>query len=229
MVVLPPEPCPAAQEVRALDLRVAPMALSDAPGYGQQLVTTAQGPPILPRYCVWVEPPRSAAPSRWEERWRQGIDQSLKAWEQLLPITRVADPQRAHVRIERRRPPRRQLAEGWRASNGRSLLETLKVRREGAWRLEPRVTVLVSPELRASVLQATALHELGHAFGLWGHSDDPGDAMAVSQGRQPVLQLSARDRLTLQWLYQQPTQFGRLVGADISPEAPFSADSVTRP
>ena len=84
-------------------------------------------------------------------------------------MIRVVDPQRAHVRIERRRPPRRQLPDGWRASNGRSLLETLNVRRQEVWRLEPRVTGWCPGA--GPVLQATALHELGHAFGLWGHSD----------------------------------------------------------
>ena len=74
--------------------------------------------------------------------------------------------------------------------------------------LEPRVIVLVSPELRAPVLEATALHELGHAFGLWGHSTDPADAMAVSQRQVPVLQLTDRDRLTLRWVYGQETRFG---------------------
>ena len=211
MVVLPPESCPPAQEIRSVDLRLAPIAVSDAPGYGQRLATTALGPPMLPQWCVWVEPPSADQPSRWETRWQQGVDQSLQVWGQVLPITRVADPQRAHVRIERRRPARRQLPDGWRASNGRSLLETLNIRRQEVWRLEPRVTVLVSPELRASVLQATALHELGHAFGLWGHSDQAGDAMAVSQGRSPLFRLSARDQLTLKWMRQQPTQFGKPV------------------
>ena len=79
------------------------------------------------------------------------------------------------------------------------------------WRLEPRLTVLVSPELRAPVLQATALHELGHALGLWGHSDQAGDAMAVTQAQAPVLTLSDRDRLTFRWLQQTPTRFGSVM------------------
>ena len=84
------------------------------------------------------------------------------------------------------------------------------------------MTVLVSPELRAPVLEATALHELGHAFGLWGHSPDPADAMAVSQRQVPVLQLTDRDRVTLRWVYDQDTRFG------LPPSIP-SAPSVTDP
>ena len=71
--------------------------------------------------------------------------------------------------------------------------------------------VLLSPAQREQAIEATALHELGHAFGLWGHSDDPADAMAAVPGAQPVLALSRRDRATLQWLYGQPTLFGQVL------------------
>jgi predicted Zn-dependent protease len=74
--------------------------------------------------------------------------------------------------------------------------------------VEPQVRVLISPGQRLEAIQATALHELGHAFGLWGHSDNPGDAMAVSPGSQPVLRLSARDLATIRWLYSQPSPMG---------------------
>jgi predicted Zn-dependent protease len=71
------------------------------------------------------------------------------------------------------------------------------------------VDVLISPAQRSIALEATALHELGHAFGLWGHSDDPADAMAAVPGATPRTELSERDRATLGWLYRQPTRFGR--------------------
>jgi predicted Zn-dependent protease len=72
----------------------------------------------------------------------------------------------------------------------------------------PQVEVLISPGQRAEAIEATALHELGHAFGLWGHSDDPKDVMGVAPGARPVLELTDRDRATLRWLYSQPTRFG---------------------
>lgn len=215
-----PDPCPPQQDVRAVSVKLARLTSGadqakaaetpglDPVGYSQRLATSALGPPVLPLWCVWVEPVVQARPDRWQRRWSNAVDSALATWEQVLPIVRVRDPKRAQVLIERRRPPRRQLSLGWRASNGRSLLEVLSVQRQQAWRLEPRVTVLVSPELRATVLEATALHELGHAFGLWGHSDEAADVMAVFQGGEPALALSQRDRLTLEWLRQQPTRFG---------------------
>jgi predicted Zn-dependent protease len=127
----------------------------------------------------------------------------------VLPIQRVSDPATAHVLVLRRRPPLRRDDSGrTRASHGRSSLEILEVERGEGWRLEPLVKVQISPGQRSAALEATALHEFGHAFGLWGHSDDPGDAMAVSPGAQPVLRLSERDRATVRWLYSQPTRFG---------------------
>lgn len=202
------DPCPPAQAQQIRPDALRRSELTNAPGYGSRLAISSSGFPVMQRWCVWVQPAESAEPNRWESRWFGAVDRALDEWSAVLPIIRVNDPERAHVRVERRRPPRRRLADGWRASNGRSLLQILEVQRQEVWRLEPQVTVMVSPELRSESQQATALHELGHAFGLWAHSLVPSDAMAPVQGASPVLKLSPRDQLTLEWMRLQPTRFG---------------------
>jgi predicted Zn-dependent protease len=86
---------------------------------------------------------------------------------------------------------------------------TAAERQPGQWRLEPSVEVLLSPGQRAEALRATAVHELGHGFGLWGHSPNAADALAATPGPVPVLHPSPGDRATLEWLQRQPTPFGQ--------------------
>ena len=172
-----------------------------ASDYRHQLRPTPAGWPIRSTWCVWVEPVHTSGPQAiWEERWWRAVTSALRTWQQELPIIQVQDPAQAQVLVQRRRPP----IQNNRASHGRALLQLLAVQHQGRWQLEPRVDVLISPGQAEAAIQATALHELGHAFGLWGHSDQPGDAMAVHAGATPVLQLSRRDRATLQWLQRQP-------------------------
>jgi predicted Zn-dependent protease len=55
-------------------------------------------------------------------------------------------------------------------------------------------------------VQHTILHEIGHALGLIGHSDQAKDIMYVPH-QYGVSQLSPRDRETMSWLYQLPLGF----------------------
>ncbi len=200
------DPCPAPGSPAIPAPRPAgpPPAQPQAAGphdYRQQLRPTPHGWARRNHWCVWVEPAASEGPAaRWEQLWIGAVDAALASWGQLVPITRVQAPERAQVQVLRRRPPRRD----GRASHGRAELTLISVQRQGETLLEPLVTVALSPGQGPAALQATALHELGHAFGLWGHSDDPRDAMAAVPGARPILQLSARDRATFLWLQQQP-------------------------
>jgi len=189
-----------------------PQAHADLPSdYRQLIKPTPMGWARLDHWCVWVEPVSSTgAGSLWDQRWLSAVEKALAGWQALLMIERVSDPEAAQIRLWRRRPPLRPDADGrMRASHGRAILAIRQVTRDGIERLEPAVEVLLSPGQRQSGIEATALHELGHAFGLWGHSDQPGDAMAAIPGATPVLALSPRDQATVLWLYAQPTPFGK--------------------
>ncbi len=212
-----PELCPPQQQVRTLQVALERQPPGQRPGYASSIATTSLGPPVLKHWCVWVQPAAATPANRWDQRWLDQVSSALTTWRALVPLTLVDNPGQANVLIHRQRPARRQVAGVWRASNGRTQLQVVDVQRQGRRRLEPLVKVMVSPGLRAEALQATALHELGHAFGLWGHSSVPTDVLAISQGERPVLAPSQRDRLTLAWVMQQTTRFGSTFRRPIEP------------
>ena len=212
-----PELCPPQQQVRTLQVALERQPPGQRPGYASSIATTSLGPPVLKHWCVWVQPAAATPVNRWDQRWLDQVSSALTTWRALVPLTLVDNPDQANVLIHRQRPARRQVAGVWRASNGRTQLQVVDVQRQGRRRLEPLVKMMVSPGLRAEALQATALHELGHAFGLWGHSSVPTDVLAISQGERPVLVPSQRDRLTLAWVMQQTTRFGSTLRTPIEP------------
>ena len=212
-----PELWPPQQQVRTLQVALERQPPGQRPGYASSIATTSLGPPVLRHWCVWVQPAAATPANRWDQRWLDQVSSALTTWRALVPLTLVDNPDQANVLIHRQRPARRQVAGVWRASNGRTQLQVVDVQRQGRRRLEPLVKVMVSPGLRAEALQATALHELGHAFGLWGHSSVPTDVLAISQGERPVLVPSQRDRLTLAWVMQQTTRFGSTLRKPIEP------------
>ena len=212
-----PDLCPPQQQIRTLKVALERQPPGQRPGYASSIATTSLGPPVLKHWCVWVQPAAATPVNRWDQRWLDQVSSALNTWSALVPLTLVDNPDQANVLIHRQRPARRQVAGVWRASNGRTQLQVVDVQRQGRRRLEPLVKVMVSPGLRAEALQATALHELGHAFGLWGHSSVPTDVLAISQGERPVLVPSQRDRLTLAWVMQQTTRFGSTLRKPIEP------------
>lgn len=217
---IPPPLCPPGEPIAVLSpaapAPAPPAPAAEADDYRHRLRPTSYGWPRRQHWCVWIEPIADHGPgARWEQAWLSAVEAALQGWSELVTITRVDHPDQAQVLIRRRRPPLR----GGRASHGRAELELVRMRRAGLEELEPRVTVSLSPAQRAAAIQATALHELGHAFGLWGHSDRSDDAMAAVPGPRPILALTARDRATFEWLQRQPG-----LQAPLRPEPPGAAE-----
>ncbi|QPN66595.1 peptidase [Synechococcus sp. CBW1006] len=185
----------------------APASPEDSEDYRHRLQPGPWGWIHRSPWCVWIEPLGENA-SLWDRRWSEAVEAALARWQELLVIERVEDPAAAQIQVLRRRPPLRLLEGEQRASHGRAeLLGARWVRQGATWQLEPRLRVLLSPNQRQLGIEATALHELGHAFGLWGHSDQPADVMAAVPGAKPVLEIGPRDRATLRWLQRQPSVF----------------------
>ena len=189
-------------------------APATAPGYASQLKPSRWGWVAQKQWCIWVEP--SPTTDRWAQRWQTAVNTALSTWGEQVRLVRVSNPDDAQLRLWRRRPP----LQNGRASHGRALLQLQQVQRQGreSSALEPLVEVLISPGQRQAAIQATALHELGHGFGLWGHSELSSDVMGAVPGATPALELSERDQQTLQWLFEQPSALPAAPSQTAAPE-----------
>ena len=80
--------------------------------------------------------------------------------------------------------------------------------------------------LSDNIMRLLSLHELGHAIGICGHSDDPNDLMYKSLASQSGL--SARDIATINRLYDLPADIYQMPASKrgITPE---STSSITMP
>ena len=133
-----PDSCPPAQSIRVVNrspLQVA--GVTDAPGYGSRLATTPWGPASLPHWCVWIEPPDSEPPDRWEQRWSQAVNAALDRWSRFFQSTGGVSGAGSSAALSPQ-TTLRPVAQGWRASNGRSRLQVIEVRRQQVWRLNRR-------------------------------------------------------------------------------------------
>lgn len=157
--------------------------------------------------CVYVEPASSGstAAEQRQQQWQQAVNLALADWQRYFDLQPVTDPAKADISIWRRSPPLRRGTDG-QLDRARTAETTLVFYREGD-RALPRYRIDLGFTQGFAGLVSTARHELGHAFGLWGHSDQPEDVMYVAQSSRNV-QLTERDLGTLRRLYQQPTQLG---------------------
>ena len=166
--------------------------------YGERLEETAVGA------LVWSELPIRVYLHRDpSETWREAMTEVIQDWGEYLPLELVKDSELGDIVIWQRRPPPRRVGDDFRAAAARVSYDLYW--REN--RLGHRFEILISPTQGTEAARAALRHELGHALGIWGHSDRPTDVMYYSQVRHPP-HLSPRDLRTLRYVYEQPTRLG---------------------
>ena len=177
-------------------------------------------------YLIWSEFPvtvylqqpssfsNSAADMRYRE-WVNAVKQAIAEWNSYLPLKEITEKELADITILRSQPEREAklnpdtgLYDIPRAVTAETTYR-FYVRQNPAT-IAHKMKIEISPNYAGISLLATIRHELGHALGIWGHSEDENDALYFSQVSNPP-NISARDINTLKKIYQQPTKLGVLL------------------
>ncbi len=166
---------------------------------------------------VYLEKPTetdvSIASNRRFLHWLEIMRKGVTEWAQYLPITEVETEDLADIFIKRNAPP---LKPKFNSETGlfdfppattAETKYTFYLSKDQPQLLLHKMTITVSPNLADDSTLSAILHELGHAFGIWGHSQNPNDALYFSQVRDTP-PISERDINTLKKIYQQPTKLG---------------------
>lgn len=192
---------------------------SNAGDYFDQIQPVSIGYLIWSRFpvTVYVEPlksgeqPDSFGGAR-SQTWINAVTTAIREWNQYLPLQQVSQPGTADIQVWRSAPPLQFERDRPNAPPRLGRVRAAETRFQlystpPAKILSHRFTILLRPDQAPQYTLATARHELGHAIGIWGHSQQPSDVLYFSQVGQPPL-ISARDINTLKRIYQQPTQLG---------------------
>lgn len=135
------------------------------------------------------------------ERYEEVLSRSLSLWEKgtqgKLRFQLTQDATAADIRIK-------WIYQQDRGRNDEYIGEAMLIRDTEGFHVEIEVSLRDRSSLKPhslEIVEAALLHEVGHAIGLWGHSDDPNDAMYfASTAKAP----SARDIATWTQVSETP-------------------------
>ncbi|BAU64510.1 hypothetical protein STA3757_18820 [Stanieria sp. NIES-3757] len=194
--------------------------------YFEQIKTTPLG------YLIWSEFPikvylqkplnhqNSTAERVRFAQWVEAIRKAVAEWSIYLPLLEVENPQQADILIKRSQPSREFKLN--RATGQYEIPRASTAQTNYEFYLKPgnpailahRMKIEISPDLSKLSTLAATRHELGHALGIWGHSNQETDALYFSQVKNPP-RISVRDLNTLKKIYQQPTKLGWSIILDL--------------
>ena len=152
------------------------------------------------------------APFRWYEQskqqesyaYNQMVMEALQRWQDVsnnvIRFQLVQRLQDSQIDIHWRRVDRKSLGHCKYMINDRSMVYSSEIE------IGISDGVLHAQYNAMDEVRHTILHEIGHALGLLDHSDHQEDIMYVPH-QYGVVDISARDILTLQWLYKLPVGF----------------------
>ncbi|MDM9381725.1 matrixin family metalloprotease [Chlorogloeopsis sp. ULAP01] len=174
--------------------------------YFSQVAPTQVGYLVWSQFpvTVYIEMP-TVISTKQAETWVNEVLQAVQEWSTYLPLQVVETSEEADITILRKAPPL-QISPGNKFPRARSALTTYFLYTKGNF-LYHYFTILLHPSQTGKYLLAAVRHELGHALGIWGHSQAESDVLYFSQVRNPP-PISPRDINTLKRVYEQPTSLG---------------------
>ena len=175
-------------------------------------------------YLIWTEfpikvylesPSDNLSPSALQQfqQWQKAAQKAIDFWNPYLSMIIVEQESQADIFIYRRPP---QLKAKLNPQTGlydlpriRAATTSVKFHFDESSppRLKHTMTIEVNPRQTYDYLVSNISHELGHALGIWGHSENSQDVMYYSHS-QNIPALSVRDINTLKKIYQQSTRLG---------------------
>ncbi|MDY6936784.1 MAG: peptidase [Cyanobacteriota bacterium] len=150
--------------------------------------------------------------------WDSAVAEAVAEWAVYFPLEIIDRPELADITIARKRPPPQRLPDGDIRARSALAQYELYVRQDETGtqaKLAHRFEITINPTQSGDYARSAVRHELGHALGIWGHSQLETDALYFSQTRTPPT-ISDRDLNTLKRIYEQPTRLGWWVARELS-------------